>query len=99
MTNGQDLGDAYDATLERIRAQSGNKSRLGMVILMWISHAERPLRVDELCHALAVVIGSKDLDPHNIPSTRTLLGCCLGLITIDEAAELSVRQATSADSV
>ena len=53
MTDGLGLGDAYGATIERIKAQSGDKSRLGMEALMWISHAERPLKVDELCHALA----------------------------------------------
>jgi len=43
MTNGLELGDVYSATIERIKAQDGDKSRLGMAALMWISHAERPL--------------------------------------------------------
>ena len=29
-----------------------------MAALMWISHSERPPNVDEICHALAVEIGS-----------------------------------------
>jgi len=57
MTNGLELGDVYGATIERVKAQDGDKSRLGMAALMWISHAERPLQADELCHALAVQLG------------------------------------------
>ena len=65
MTNGLGLGDVYDATMERIMAQAGDRSRLGMAALMWISHAERPLRADELCHALAVELGSADFSTSN----------------------------------
>ena len=86
MTNGQELGDVYGATIERIKAQDGGKSRLGMVALMWISHAERPLQADELCHYLAVQLGSTDFDAGNIPSTSTLVSCCQGLITVDREA-------------
>ena len=86
MTNGLELGDAYGATIERIIAQDGDKSRLEMAALMWISHAERPLQADELCHALAVRLGSTDFDVGNIPSMSTLVNCCQGLITIDKEA-------------
>ena len=46
----------------------------------------RPLRIDELRYALAVEIGSTHLDPDNIPSTQTILRCCLGLIAVDKEA-------------
>ena len=84
MTNGFELGDVYGATMERIRAQDGDKSRLGMAALMWISHAERPLSADELCHALAVELGSTDFNPDNLPSISTSISCCQGLITVDK---------------
>ena len=86
MTDGLKLGDVYGATIERIKAQEGGKSRLGMTALMWISHAERPPQADELCHALAVELGSPDFDVGNIPSMSTLLSCCQGLITVDKEA-------------
>jgi len=86
MTNGLELGDVYDATIKRIKAQGGEKSRLGMTALMWISHAERPPRADELCDALAVKLGSTDFDVGNIPSTSTIVNCCQGLITVDKEA-------------
>jgi len=86
MTGGLELGDVYDATIERIKAQDGDKSRLGMTALIWISHAERPPRADELCHALAVELGSTEFDIGNIPSMSTLVNCCQGLITVDKEA-------------
>jgi len=84
MTDGLGLGGAYGGMIERIQAQGGDRSRLGMGALMWVSHAERPLRADELCHALAVELGSRDFDEGNIPSITTLVGCCQGLITVDK---------------
>jgi len=86
MTNGLGLGDFYDATIERIKAQGGDKPRLMMAALMWISHAERPLKVDELCHARAVELGSTDFNTDNVPSISILVGCCQGLITVDKEA-------------
>jgi len=86
MTDGLGLGGAYNETLIRIKAQGGDISRLGVAALMWISHAERPLKVDELCHALGVEIGSPDLDAGNVPSIGTLLACCQGLLAVDKEA-------------
>ena len=68
--NGLDLGGAYNATLRRIKAQGGDKARLGMAVLMWVSHSWRPLQVDEICHAIAIRVGSNDLDGDDIPRYR-----------------------------
>jgi len=84
MTDGLGLGDAYGATLNRIKGQGGEMSRLGMEALMWISHSERPLKPDELCHALAIDIGSENLNTDNVPSIGTLLFCCQGLVVVDK---------------
>ena len=86
MTSGLGLDGAYDATLDRIKGQGKGKSALGMVALMWISHSEHPMRIGELCDALAVEIGSRDMDCDNIPSEKTLLASCLGLVTVDESS-------------
>jgi len=86
MGDGLGLGDAYEATLERVRAQEGEKAKLAMTALMWICHSERPLRVDELCHALAVEIGATSFNNDNVPATETLLACCQGLVTVDKEA-------------
>jgi len=86
MKDGAGLGDAYGVTLERIKAQGEERARLAITTLTWVCHSERPLKVDELCHALAVEIGAEDFDSENIPLMSTLLDCCQGLITIDEEA-------------
>jgi len=84
--DGVGLGDAYGATLERITAQDEEKAKLAMATLTWVCYSERPLQVDELCHALAVEVGEADFDPENVPSIGTLLDCCQGLITVDAEA-------------
>jgi len=86
MLEGNGLSDAYTATLTRVKGQKGNKSVLGVKVLMWVSYSERPLRAQELCHALGVEIGSSDLDLENIPALRTLIVSCLGLVTIEESS-------------
>jgi len=57
---------------------------------MWASHSESPLQADELCHALAVERGYRDLNAQSVPSIKTLLGCCLGLVSV-EAPSSTVR--------
>jgi len=75
MENGLGLRAAYQATIGRIKAQEGDRARLGMTALMWISHSMRSLKVDEICHVLAVEIGSTDINPNNVPSIGTVLAC------------------------
>jgi len=53
---------------------------------MWVLCSQRPLRAQELCHALGVEVGSAELDPENIPALRTLLASCLGLLTVEESS-------------
>ena len=79
-------GDAYGATLDKIKGQGGEKAGLGMAALMWISHAERSLKANELCHARAVEIGLPNLDADNIPSIGLLLACCQRLVSVDREA-------------
>ena len=82
-TNDLDLSGAYYGTLKRIMAQGEEKAKLGVAALMWIAHSERPLHVDEICHAVAIRVGSKDLS-NGIPGISTLQRYCLGLIAIDK---------------
>ena len=85
-TTGVDLESVYTQTLERIQEQKGDRSRLGMEVLMWISHAKRPLSIGELCFALAVEVGTTNLNPENICPQDIVLRSCLGLVVIDSGA-------------
>ena len=84
VANGLGFEDAYNMTLDRIRRQGGIKSKLGMAALMWVSRSQRPLQSQELLHALGVEVGTEDFIINNVPSTRTILGCTLGLIIIEK---------------
>jgi len=84
ITDGPDLGDTYGATLDRIKAQGGYKSRLGTTALMWICHSKRQLRTEELCQALAVEIESTDCSADDAPLIQTVLSCCQGFVVVDE---------------
>jgi len=86
MTSGLGLEGAYADAMRRIHEQGENGSKPAMQALMWISRSKRLLRVDELCHALGVEIGSTHLNPDKVPSIHTISSCCLGLLTVDEEA-------------
>ena len=86
MARGNGRSDAYTTTLTRLKGQKGNKSVLGLKVLMWVLYSERPLRTEELCHALGVEIGSADLDPKNVPVLRTLQSSCLSLVTVETSS-------------
>jgi len=88
MTDGLELGHAYGLTIKRIKEQDESKSRLGMAALMWMGYAERPMRADELCHALGVELGSKDFNAGNAPSNSTLVSCCQGLISVGKETSI-----------
>ena len=83
-TTGINLDSVYDQTLRRIKEQKGGRSKLGMEVLVWVSYAERPLQIDELCHALAVEMGATDIEVENIRPQETVLGSCLGLAVVDK---------------
>ena len=86
MSKGQDVEDVYTATFKRIKGQENARSRLGMEAIMWVAYSERPLQPDELCQALGVEVGSKDLNKDNAPKIRTIMNCALGLVTVDSSS-------------
>ena len=74
--------------MERIQAQGQEKIKLAIATLTRICYPERPLEVDELCHALALEIGLTDFDSESDPSIGAVLSCCQGLITVDQEASI-----------
>lgn len=85
-----DLHQAFYQTLARIRSQPDGRKRLGMKILLWISHAQTPLTVSELSEAVAVKLGTTSFNPRRRPSHNMMIECCLGLVTVDRKSS-SVR--------
>ena len=89
-TTGVDLNSVYSQTLQQIKEQKGDLPRLGMGVLMcqWVSHAGRPLLIDELYLALAVDMEATNLDPQKIRLQDTVLGSCLGLVMVEKKTSL-----------
>ncbi|KAF8421790.1 hypothetical protein EV426DRAFT_188841 [Tirmania nivea] len=78
-----ELHDTFGRVIQRIQ-QSRSHAELGMKVLLWLHLAYRPLKLEELQHALAVEKDDVQFEADNIPSQKTILDCCLGLVLIDE---------------
>ncbi|KAF8421792.1 hypothetical protein EV426DRAFT_189114 [Tirmania nivea] len=78
-----ELNDTFRVAIKQIE-QSRGYAELGMKVLLWLHLAYRPLKLEELQHALAVEKDDVQFEVDNIPSRKTILDCCLGLVLIDE---------------
>ena len=88
MARGNGLSDAYTGALKRLKEQGRNESELGMNVLMWVLHSERPLHAEELRHALGVEMESEDLDHENLHDIQVVLSSCLGLVTVEASSSI-----------
>lgn len=77
------LSDTYSAAMTRISRQSEEHRDLALRTLVWILHAYRPLRVEEIQHALAVEPGDDDLDRDALVEESHLISVSAGLIILD----------------
>ncbi|KAK1756709.1 vegetative incompatibility protein HET-E-1 [Echria macrotheca] len=77
------LNEVLGETIARIRNLSDNRSRVGMLTLMYLVHAARPLTAAELSDLLAIHADRKRVEQKYRPTTRMILECCQGLVTID----------------
>ena len=69
--------------MARIQGQVQEHSKLAFSALSWISNALRPLRLDELQHALAVRLGDHSLDEEALEDEALIISVSAGLITLD----------------
>ena len=79
-----DLHQAFYQTLARIQRQSDGRKRLGMNVLLWMSHAKGSLTVAELSEAMAVKPGNTSVNSRHRPSQNMMIECCMGLVTVDQ---------------
>jgi hypothetical protein len=78
------LDNSFNKTLIRIEQQFDGKKELAFEILLWISHAKRPLLVDELRQALAVQLNKPVFDEDDMPMPGMMVAVCMGLVIIDQ---------------
>ena len=83
-----DLTTVFSSTLDRIHGLAGSRRAVAFNTLMWISHARRPLKIDELQHALAVRFGDSDINKDNFLALRTVLDSCCGLVEVDRDSNI-----------
>ena len=82
------LDQIYDEAMQRIERQGAKKVRRAKQVLSWICFAERPLRVKELQHALAIEPDDDDLDVEALPDKDLPVAVCAGLVTIDPESQI-----------
>lgn len=84
------LGQAFENTIRRIGNEPPNPRQVATQALIWVSHARRPLKINELCHALATKLGDTELDQDSLLPSRSIIESCSGLIVLDDE-ESTVR--------
>jgi ankyrin repeat protein len=78
----------YDKSIQRIKDKSGDAD-WAMDILAWIYFAQRPLRIRELQHVLAVRLGAllaADLEEYE-PKGQSFVDDCEGLVVVNRQSE------------
>jgi ankyrin repeat protein len=89
LPKGLDVLDlAYKDAMERVKSQKAGFRQLAMQVLSWIACTKRPLKTQELQHALAVEPGKSELDRDNIPEIEDMVSVCAGLVTVDEESDI-----------
>ena len=88
----RNLPDAFGETYARIQRLPESRRRIGASTLMWISHAKRSLAVNELSEALSVRLGQVNISPKHCPSSKMIVECCQGLVTLDSES-MTIRLA------
>lgn len=80
------LNSAYMQAMERISAQGQDLEDLALQVIAWTTCAKRPLTPLELQTALAIELGSCELDAQNMTDIEDLISVCAGLVTVDKAS-------------
>jgi hypothetical protein len=73
--------------MAQIEGQLPGYRELATKVLSWISHAVRPLRIEEIQHALAVQIGDREFDQEGIEPETLLVSVCAGIVAIDDQSQ------------
>lgn len=79
-----DLFSAYQSIMIRLEKRGEGIKDLALRTLLWIFHAARPLRMDELRDLLVVQKGDKNLCRSGRMESKDILNACESLIVHDE---------------
>jgi ankyrin repeat protein len=92
---GSDINQVYDACLDRISTQTGSLGSLGAKAILWVVHAKRLLRVNEVLQAYVASLSSDDFNDQEFePLTQDhLIASTAGLIQVhQETSDVSIHK-------
>ena len=75
---------AYQKVKERIEGQTEGHRDLAKRVLLWLTYAQRPLKVVELRHGLGVRIGATELNQEDLFPEKEIVSVCAGLVMVDK---------------
>jgi ankyrin repeat protein len=93
----QEIDETYEIAMSRIEKLSANRRRAVKRLLLWVSHAERPLTMKELEHATAVSRGVREIRKEQIIPSKALTSMSAGLVIIDENERVRLTHKTAED--
>jgi hypothetical protein len=76
-------------TWERILAQGPKASSLAKLVLLWITHANRELKINTLRRLVATSPETFAFEEKRMVPEALLLSVCCGLVSIDEKTKLA----------
>ena len=78
----------YERTWERIEDQTDDEVSLARKVVIWLTHAYRPLKVTELQHAVAVPDEGDGFDEGDVTAEELIISVCCGLIMVDQQSRI-----------
>jgi ankyrin repeat protein len=82
------LSQAHEKALSRVESQNDDARDLAAQVFSFLSHAFRPVTVDELQYALAVEPGVAKFDQKGIVDSGYIIAVCGGLVVIEKNANI-----------
>ena len=79
----------YDDAIERIKQQP--TKTLALRVLLWIVYAARPLRLEELQHAIAIdelEPDDRSISEESLTPSSIFINACAGMVKVDEASNI-----------
>ncbi|KAI1052532.1 hypothetical protein LB507_009826 [Fusarium sp. FIESC RH6] len=74
--------EAYLSTFHRVVKQAPGLRDLALRSLNLICYVKEPLRIVELQHALTTEEGMLEIEPEDLPTCKSIISSCLGLLVI-----------------
>lgn len=85
-----EIHDFYEEALERIEDYSEEDRHLAKRTLAYVYCARRPLKLEELSHALSIETHDTELDEDALPEMEIVLSISAGLIRVNEKSNTVV---------